>query len=48
MTSIDACDPPDRVARYDADIDIMHPLRHKMIEIALQVMPFRFDTPPIP
>lgn len=38
--SIDAYDLPERVRRYDADMDIMHPLRHKMIEIALDVLPF--------
>ena len=38
--SIEAYDPPERVRRYDADMDIMHPLRHKMIEIALDILPF--------
>jgi ubiquinone/menaquinone biosynthesis C-methylase UbiE len=38
--SIDAYDLPERVRRYDADMDIMHPLRHKMIEIALDILPF--------
>ena len=38
--SIDAYDPPERVRRYDADMDVMHPLRHKMIEIALDILPF--------
>ena len=38
--SIEAYDPPERVRTYDADMDIMHPLRHKMIEIALDVLPF--------
>ena len=38
--SIEAYDPPERVRRYDADMDIMHPLRHKMIEVALDVLPF--------
>ena len=37
--SIEAYDLPERVRRYDADMDIMHPLRHKMIEIALDVLP---------
>lgn len=37
--SIEAYDPPERVKRYDADMDIMHPLRHKMIEIALDFLP---------
>ena len=38
--SIEAYDLPERVRRYDADMDIMHPLRHKMIEISLDVLPF--------
>ena len=38
--SIEAYDLPERVRRYDADMDIMHPLRHKMIEIALDILPF--------
>jgi ubiquinone/menaquinone biosynthesis C-methylase UbiE len=38
--SIEAYDAPERVHKYDADMDIMHPLRHKMIEIALDVLPF--------
>ncbi len=38
--SIKAYDPPERVRTYDADMDIMHPLRHKMIGIALDVLPF--------
>lgn len=37
--SIEAYDPPERVRRYDADMDIMHPLRHKMIEIAVDFLP---------
>jgi len=38
--SVKAYDLPERVRRYDADMDIMHPLRLKMIEIALGVLPF--------
>ncbi len=38
--SIEAYDPPERVRTYDADMDVMHPLRHKMIEIALDVLPY--------
>ena len=38
--SIEAYDLPERVRRYDADMDIMHPLRHKMIEISLDILPF--------
>lgn len=39
--SIDAYDLPERVRTYDTDMEIMHPLRWKMIEIALEVLPFR-------
>lgn len=38
--SIAAYDIPDRVARYDADMDIMHPNRGKMIQVVLDVLPF--------
>lgn len=38
--SITAYDPPERVRTYDADMDIMHPLRHEMIGIALDVLPY--------
>lgn len=40
-SSVEAYDLPERVQTYDADMDIMHPLRWKMIEIALEVLPFR-------
>jgi len=36
---IDAYDLPARVASYDADMDVMHPNRHKMIEVALDFLP---------
>ncbi|MCP5058030.1 MAG: class I SAM-dependent methyltransferase [bacterium] len=39
--SLEAYDLPERVRTYDADMDIMHPLRWKMIEIALEVLPFQ-------
>ena len=29
-----------RVRKYDADMEIMHPLRWKMIEVALEIFPF--------
>ena len=29
-----------RVGKYDADMEIMHPLRWKMIEVALEIFPF--------
>ncbi len=39
--SVEAYDLPERVRTYDADMDIMHPLRWKMIEVALEVLPFQ-------
>jgi tRNA (cmo5U34)-methyltransferase len=39
--SVEAYDLPDRVRTYDLDMDIMHPLRWKMIDIALEVVPFQ-------
>ncbi len=45
VDSVEAYDPPERVRRYDADMDIMHPLRLKMIDVALELLPFdRTDT----
>lgn len=38
--SVRAYDLPDRVRTYDADMEIMHPLRRKMVAIALEVIPF--------
>ena len=38
--SINAYDLPARVASYDADMEIMHPNRSKMVEIALEILPF--------
>ncbi len=38
--SIEAYSLPDRVRTYDADMDVMHPLRRKMIDVALEVLPF--------
>lgn len=43
--SINAYDLPDRVASYDADMELMHPNRAKMVEIALEVLPFESDSP---
>ncbi len=43
--SIDAYDLPERVARYDAEMALMHPNRQKMVEIALEVLPFQPDSP---
>ena len=39
-TSIAAYERPARVASYDADMDVMHPNRHKMVSIALEILPF--------
>lgn len=38
--SVQAYDLPARVREYDADMDIMHPLRGKMVEMILAVLPF--------
>ena len=38
--SIDAFSAPEKVAAYDADMDLMHPNRDRMVEIAIEVLPF--------
>ncbi len=38
--SVSSYNVPDRIAVYDAEMDIMHPNRAKMIDIALEIMPF--------
>jgi tRNA (cmo5U34)-methyltransferase len=38
--SIEAYDAPQVVASYDADMEVMHPNRAKMVQIALDVLPF--------
>jgi ubiquinone/menaquinone biosynthesis C-methylase UbiE len=43
--SIEAYEQASRVARYDADMDLMHPNRHKMVEVALEILPFEKRTP---
>jgi len=43
--SIEAYDFPQRVASYDADMDLMHPNRPTMIRIALQTLPFERSAP---
>ena len=46
MTSrkgIDAYTFAGRVAAYDADMELMHPNRSKMVQTALDVMPFQSD-----
>ncbi len=42
--SIDAYDVPDRVASYDADMEVMHPNRAKMVELAVEFVPFPQDA----
>jgi ubiquinone/menaquinone biosynthesis C-methylase UbiE len=39
-TSISAYELPARVVSYDADMDVMHPNRHKMVDVALEILPF--------
>ena len=43
--SIEAFNLPERVARYDADMAVMHPNRSRMVEIALEVLPFGREEP---
>jgi ubiquinone/menaquinone biosynthesis C-methylase UbiE len=43
--SIRAYNLPNRVAAYDADMELMHPNRSKMVQIALQVLPFGSSAP---
>ena len=38
--SVAAYDIPERVASYDADMDLMHPNRHKMLEVVLELVSF--------
>ena len=38
--SVAAYDVPERVASYDADMDLMHPNRHKMLEVVLDLVLF--------
>ena len=42
--SINAYNSRKRVAAYDADMELMHPNRSKMVEIALEVLPFESDA----
>ncbi len=37
--SIDAYNLPQRVASYDADMEVMHPNRSRMVQVALEVLP---------
>ena len=43
--SIGAYDLPERIASYDADMDVMHPNRHLMLESALRILPFNSNQP---
>src|SRR3970282_1210629 len=43
--SIDAYDLPERVARYDADMAVMHPTGEKMVEVALEVLRVGAEEP---
>src|SRR4029078_6027624 len=38
--SIAAYDVSQRVKTYDADMNLMHPNRSKMVQVALEVLPF--------
>src|SRR5678815_1588839 len=38
--SIAAYDVSQRVKTYDADMELMHPNRSKMVEVAIEVLPF--------
>lgn len=40
--SVAAYDIPERVASYDADMDLMHPYRHKML-VSMEL----FAVPPV-
>ena len=42
--SIDAYDLPTRVASYDSDMEVMHPLRTKMVQVALDILPMDPDS----
>ena len=42
--SIEAYDDVERATTYDTAMDLMHPLRHKMADVAMQVLPFPRDA----
>jgi len=42
--SIEAFSAPEKVAAYDADMELMHPNRSKMVGVALEVLPFNVDA----
>ena len=43
--SIKAYDLPQRVESYDADMDLMHPDRSKVVQSALDILPFPSESP---
>jgi tRNA (cmo5U34)-methyltransferase len=43
--SIDAFNMPQRVASYDSNMEVMHPNRSKMIQVALEIPPFSKEAP---
>jgi tRNA (cmo5U34)-methyltransferase len=45
LRSLDAYDLPERVVTYDASMEIMHPNRTKMVQVALEVLPFEAGLP---
>jgi len=42
--SIEAFSAPEKVAAYDAGMELMHPNRSKMVEVALEILPLEADT----
>ena len=42
--SIAAYDVSQRVKTYDADMELMHPNRSKMVQVAIEVLPFPRTT----
>src|SRR5262249_42915380 len=43
--SVAAYDLAERVGSYDADMDLMHPNRHKMLEVVLELTPMDREKP---
>jgi tRNA (cmo5U34)-methyltransferase len=43
--SVEAYDLASRVAAYDSDMEIMHPLRSKMADVVLEVLPMSASEP---
>jgi len=42
--SIEAFSAPEKVAAYDADMELMHPNRSKMVQVALEILPLEADA----